>query len=480
MSEPSLKEKTAKGLLWGGINNGLQQLLNLTFGIILNRILGVEDFGIIGMLAIFTLIAGSIQESGFTSALVNKQNATHKDYNAVFWFSTLMGATMYILLFFSAPLIADFYHKPELIPLARFVFLGFLISSSATAHNAVLFKNLMVKQKAIVQVTALTISGITGIALALNGMGYWGLATQSLVYIMIIALGYWYFSPWRPTLHIDFRPLKGMFGFSSKILITKICTQINNNIFSVILGRLFSDLEVGYYIQANKWTYMGHSLITEMVNGVAQPILAEVSDTPERQRNIFRKMLRFTAFISFPAMFGLALIARELIVISVTDKWSGSIPILQLLCIWGAFIPIQSLYSNLIISKGKSNLYMWNTLLLGVLQIMVILLSYPYGVQTMIMASVAINLCWMLVWQYFAWQLIRLSLWNALKDIVPFAGCAAGTIIATYYITRSIENIYLIFAAKLIIAVALYTLLMWCSNSVVFKESLQYLRKKRK
>ena len=480
MSEPSLKEKTAKGLLWGGINNGLQQLLNLTFGIILNRILGVEDFGIIGMLAIFTLIAGSIQESGFTSALVNKQNATHKDYNAVFWFSTLMGATMYILLFFSAPLIADFYHKPELIPLARFVFLGFLISSSATAHNAVLFKNLMVKQKAIVQVTALTISGITGIALALNGMGYWGLATQSLVYILIIALGYWYFSPWHPTLHIDFRPLKGMFGFSSKILITKICTQINNNIFSVILGRLFSDLEVGYYIQANKWTYMGHSLITEMVNGVAQPILAEVSDTPERQRNIFRKMLRFTAFISFPAMFGLALIARELIVISVTDKWSGSIPILQLLCIWGAFIPIQSLYSNLIISKGKSNLYMWNTLLLGVLQIMVILLSYPYGVQTMIMSSVAINLCWMLVWQYFAWQLIRLSLWNALKDIMPFAGCAAGTIIATYYITRSIENIYLIFAAKLIIAVALYTLLMWCSNSVVFKESLQYLRKKRK
>lgn len=480
MSEPSLKEKTAKGLLWGGINNGIQQLLNLTFGIILNRILGVEDFGIIGMLAIFTLIAGSIQESGFTSALINKQNATHKDYNAVFWFSTLMGIMMYTVLFFSAPLIADFYHKPELIPLARFIFLGFLISSSATAHNAVLFKKLMVKQKAIVQVTALTLSGITGVTLALNGSGYWGLATQSLVYILIIALGYWHFSPWRPTPQIDFRPLKGMLGFSSKILITKVCTQINNNIFSVILGRLFSGLEVGYYTQANKWTYMGHSLITEMVNGVAQPILAEVSDTPERQRNIFRKMLRFTAFISFPAMLGLALIAHELIVISVTEKWSGSIPILQLLCIWGAFIPIQSLYSNLIISKGKSNLYMWNTLLLGVLQIIIILLSYPHGIQTMIMASVVINTCWMLVWQYFAWQLIGLSLWNALKDIAPFAGCAAGTMIATYYITRSIENIYLIFAAKIIIAVALYTLLMWCTNSVVFKESLQYLRKKRK
>lgn len=480
MSEPSLKEKTAKGLLWGGFSNGLQQLLNLLFGIVLGRILDASDYGMVGMLTIFTVIAGAIQESGFTNALVNKQNVDHKDYNAVFWFSTLIGVTMYILLFFSAPLIADFYHKPELIPLARFVFLGFLISSSATAHNAVLFKNLMVKQKAIAQITALAISGITGVILALSGMGYWGYAAQGLVYVAVANLGFWYFSPWRPTLHIDFKPLKGMFGFSSKILVTNIFTQINNNIFSVLLGRFFSTSEVGYYTQANKWNNMGYSFITGMVNGVAQPILTEVSDAPGRQLNVFRKMLRFTAFISFPAMFGLALIARELIVISVTEKWADSIPILQLLCIWGAFIPIQSLYSNLIISKGKSNLYMWNTLLLGVLQIVVILLSYPYGVQTMIMASVVINLFWMLVWQYFVWQQIRFSLWNALKDIVPFAACAAGTILVTYYLTRSIENIYLIFAAKIIIAIALYTLLMWGSKSVVFKESVQYLRKKRK
>lgn len=478
MSE-SLKEKTAKGLFWGGFSNGIQQLLNLFFGIFLARLLNADDYGMVGMLTIFIAVAGTLQESGFTNALTNKREVTHKDYNAVFWFSTLTGITMYILLFLSAPLIADFYDKPELVPLARYLFIGFLISSSATAHNAVLFKNLMVKQKAMSQIIALTLSGIIGVIMAFNGMTYWGIATQSVVYILVVTICFWHFSPWRPTLNIDFRPLKSMFGFSSKILVTNIFTQINNNIFSVLLGKFFSEAEVGYYTQANKWNTMGHSLITGMVSGVAQPVLTEVANDAGRQRNVFRKILRFTAFISFPAMFGLALIAHELIVISVTDKWLDSVPILQLLCIWGAFLPILSLYSNLIISKGKSDIYMWNTIALGILQIIVILLAYPYGIHTMIVAFVTVNIVWMLVWHYFVWQQIRLSLWNALKDVIPFAALAGITMVVTYYATRSIGNIYLLFTAKVVVAAILYTLLMWGSNSVVFKESIQFLKKKK-
>ena len=329
------------------------------------------------------------------------------------------------------------------------------------------------------QIIALTLSGIIGVIMAFNGMTYWGIATQSVVYILVVTICFWHFSPWRPTLNIDFRPLKSMFGFSSKILVTNIFTQINNNIFSVLLGKFFSEAEVGYYTQANKWNTMGHSLITGMVSGVAQPVLTEVANDAGRQRNVFRKMLRFTAFISFPAMFGLALIAHELIVISVTDKWLDSVPILQLLCIWGAFLPILSLYSNLIISKGKSDIYMWNTIALGILQIIVILLAYPYGIHTMIVAFVTVNIVWMLVWHYFVWQQIRLSLWNALKDVIPFAALAGITMVVTYYITRSIGNIYLLFSAKVVVAAILYTFLMWGSNSVVFKESIQFLKKKK-
>ena len=476
MAEQSLKDKTAKGLFWGGLSNGLLQFLNLFFGVFLARILTPADYGMIGMLTIFSLIAGSLQESGFIAALANKKEVVHKDYNAVFWFSTGLSFCLYIILFFCAPLIADFYHVPELTALSRYSFLGFFIASLGTAQSAFLFRNLMVKQKAMSSVIALIFSGIVGVLLASLGFAYWGIATQNLVYVATVTVCYWCFSSWRPTFHLDFTPLKGMLSFSSKLLLTNIFGHINNNLFSVILGKFYSETEVGYFGQANKWNMMGHSLITGMVNGVAQPVLAQVSDDKERQSRVFRKMLRFTAFISFPAMFGLSLVAPELITIAITDKWAASAEILRLLCISGAFIPIITLYSNLLISKGKSNVYMWNTICLGMTQLLVMLLLYPYGIHTMVLVYVLINIVWLLVWHYFVWREIRLRLFQALKDIMPFAVISVGIMIATYYITLFMQNIYLLFVSKVIIASSLYMIIMWCSGSITFKESMQYVR----
>ena len=236
----TLKEKTARGLVWGAVNNGAQQLLNLLFGIVLARLLDDTDYGMVGMLTIFTAVAGTLQESGFTAALANRRQVKHEDYNAVFWFSALMGAGLYIVLFCCAPLIARFYGDDRLIPLARYVFLGFLIASTGTAHHAYLFRNLMVKQKAEAQIPALILSGMAGVAMAYAGMSYWGIATQTLVYITVTNVFYWRLSAWRPTWHWDFRPLKEMFGFSSKLLVTNLFTQVSNNLLSALLGRFFT------------------------------------------------------------------------------------------------------------------------------------------------------------------------------------------------------------------------------------------------
>ena len=338
----------------------------------------------------------------------------------------------------------------------------------------------MVRQRAISMMISLVISGTVGVILALNGFAYWGIATQNIIYVTSNTCCYWYFSPWRPTIHINFRPLKGMIAFSSRLLITNIFGHINYNILSVILGKYYSEQEVGDFNQANKWNYMGYSVVTGMVNGVAQPILANVSDDRERQKRIFRKMLRFTAFVAFPAMFGLSLITPELITIAITSKWTASAHILRVLCIGSAFTSITSLYSNLIISKGKSNIYMWNTIALGLVQIAVMLYCYPFGIPTMVKFYVGINISWLLVWQYFVWREIRLSLFQALKDILPFAISAGATMLITAYITQSITNIYFAFVAKIIIAAVLYTVIMWLGGSVTLKESLEYIYKKKR
>lgn len=477
MLEQSLKEKTAKGLLWGGVSNGIQQLLNLIFGIFLARLLTPADYGMVGMLTIFTAIAGTLQESGFTVALANKKNISHKDYNAVFWFSTLMGLSLYTILFFSAPLIADYYRQPDLVPLARLTFLGFLISSTATAHNAYLFKNLMVKQKAISQLPALLLSGTIGIIMALNGMSYWGIAIQSLIYIAIINLSFWYFSPWRPTFQFNFAPLKEMFGFSSKMLLTNIFLQINNNIFSAIIGRLFTPKEVGLYTQANKWNIMGSSFIGGMISSVAQPVLSQLSESQDRQQNAFRKMLRFTAYLSFPAMFGLALIAPEFIYLTIQDKWMPCVPILQILCIWGAFLPITTLCSNLIISKGKSNIYMWNTIGISIIQIVAILIVHKWGIHMMIAIYSSLNIIWLFIWLYFIKKEIGLSVLNAIKDIAPFVSTATLSILLSYLITLPIKMPIFVLLTKIITAAILYLGIMQIIGLQIQKEIFNYLVK---
>ena len=479
MTEQSLKDKTAKGLFWGGLSNGIQQLLNLFFGIFLARLLTQEDYGMVGILSIFSLIASTLQESGFISALTNRKEIRHEDYNAVFWFSTLTGLTLYITLFACAPLIARFFHTPELTALARYSFLGFLISSTGVAHSAYLFRTLQVKQRAMASVIGLLLSGTTGVTLAYLGFSYWGIATQNLVYIATTTSCYWYFSTWRPTFKFNFTPLKRMFAFSSKLLITNIFHHIHNNLFSLILGKFYTVSDVGNYNQANKWNYMGHSFVNGMISSVAQPVLAQVANDKERQLRVFRRMMRFTCFVSFPAMLGLSFVAPELITIAITDKWIESAKMLQILSIGGAFIPIISLCSNLLISKGKSNIYMWNTISLVIIQSVMAILLYPKGIYTMIYAYIALNIAWLMIWNHFVNKEIGYRMIDLLKDLLPYLFITLGVMTVTNFVTSNCTDIYVRFIAKIGMAASLYILIMWLSGSVTFKESIQYFRKKK-
>ena len=214
----SLKEKTAKGLFWGALNNGVTQLLGMLFGILLGRLLTPEDYSMMTMIAVFSQIAAILQSSGFTAALVNLKNPTHEDYNSVFWFNIFAGLFLYTVLFFCAPLIAAYYRYPELLWFCRYAFLGFLFANIGTAQGAWLQKNLRVKEQAKASIAAVVVSSCVGVTMAWMGFAYWALATQSIVYILTVALLRWHYSAWRPSMHIDFTPVKRMFPFSVKIL----------------------------------------------------------------------------------------------------------------------------------------------------------------------------------------------------------------------------------------------------------------------
>ena len=476
----NLKEKTAKGLMWGAINNGTMQVLNLLIGIIVLRQLTPDDTGLVGMLAIFTAIAGNLQSSGFSTALINEKQPTAQQYNSVFWFNILMGGLLYVLLFMSAPLIAWFFHQPRLTDLSRFLFFSFFISSFGISTNAYMVKNMMNREITIINLTALVISGSTAIVMALNDMAYWSLAWQQVVNSAILILGRFYYVKWKPSLLFTFDYIRQTFSFSMKILVTMIVNTVNQNLLTVIFGRLFRDARVvGNFFQAYKWDSMAFQTVGGMVGQVAQPVLVSVREEKEREQQVFRKMLRFTAFLSFPALFGLALVAREFILCTIGYEWIECIPLLQILCISGAFMPIYTLYQNLVISHGRSDINMWLNIGQIVLQLCIILLFYRQGITIMVIAYTIFNILWLGAWMPSAKRIIGLRFLNVLKDIVPFMLCGALVMVATFFATMAISNIYLLLVVRVLIAAALYYGIMRLLNVVILRECMQFILKKK-
>ena len=475
----SLKQRTAKGLLWGGLSNGMVQLLNAVFGLILLNRLSQEDYGMLAVLVVLYNVAGCIQESGFTAALANKKAPRHEDYNAVFWFDVLVGTALYAVLFAAAPAIARFYHEPQLLPLARFVFLNFWITSIGAAHYAYMFSHLMVKQNSIINMTALLMSGLVGVALAFAGMAYWALAVQNIAYVTLTMLMRWYFSPWRPTWHIDLRPAWQMWGFSWKLLVQNLALQLNNNVFGVLLGRFYTARAAGIFGNARKWNDMAVATIGGMVQGVAQPTLTQADNGDVgRLRGVFRKMLRFTCFVSFPCLLGMTLISEDFIACLI-PKWHESAPLLAVLCVFGAFSPVVTLYSNMVISRGRSMTNLVNSVVICVLIWVGLILLRRQGVMAMTWFYVGINIAWLGVWQWWARRLIGLRFRHAALDILPFFLFAAGVMAVAWWLTSSLEAGWLRMGLKIAIAVLLYVGLLWLSGAKILRESVAYVREKR-
>ena len=577
----TLKEKTAKGLFWGGLSSTVQQLLGIVFGIILARRLNQSDFGMIAMITIFQLIGNDLQNSGFKVALVNLRQPTDRDYNSVFWFNILMGGSLYVLLFFLAPFIANFYHIPSLTPLARYAFLSIVFASFGTAQSAWLFKNLHAKQQAKAGMMAVLISSSVAVVMAYMGFAYWALATQTNLYILLCTLLYWHYSPWRPTVAAAqrskfflrcryesgraerksptgvqgeksnvqnpsddsialstplnpsqplstepqvlsqphrrclstfievLRPALRMFRFSVKLLISQVLTDINNNVLNILLGRFYGRHDTGNYNQAFQWSTKGSNIIQSMVQQVAQPVLVSIDNEHERQLHVLRKMMRFAAFLSFPLLFGLSLVSHEFIVTLLGEKWAQSAHYLRLLAIASAFLPLSTLLANVVITKGRSNIFMYVNLALAICQTAAMLTIYHFKVScfeflepfstllntstsylsnlnsqllTMVLAFVALTILWFFIWAYFAQRLAGYRFTMLLRDVLPFLLSAAAVMLTTGFITSmlatqlsTLNSQLSTLIARILLAALLYYALMRLFRVQILNECLQFL-----
>jgi O-antigen/teichoic acid export membrane protein len=478
--EPTLKEKTAKGLFWGGVGNLLQQIIGMIFGIIIARILNPDDYGLVAMLAIFSAIATTVIDSGFSVALINKKDADHKDYNAVFWFSILSGAGIYFLLFFAAPFIARFFRQPELTGLSRLIFSGFLIGSTGIVHNTILLKNMMVKQISIANILGVFFSGIVGLLLALNGYAYWGLAVQQVSFLLFPVLLRWYFSPWRPTFQFDFSPLREMIGFSSKLFITNIISQIQGNLFVVLLGKFYNPAQLGYYSQGTKWMNMVSVVISGMTNMVTQPVFVQTNDDNERFLRVFRKMTRFVAFVTFPVFIGLAFIAPEFIQITVGKKWMSSIIFLQLMCGWGGMSPFIFLYIQLLISHHKSGIILKGNLIICLSQMVIFTVMFFLKAPVLHIVICYVATYWLscIYWYHYGGRLIGIRWIYVIKDIFPYLSITLFSVFVSTIVLFHVKNLYIVFTGKILLLAGIYLTVLYILDSKMLKDSIVLLKRK--
>lgn len=477
MSETSLKTKTAKGLFWGGMNNGLQQLIGAVVGLVLLSRLAPGDYGIVGMLAIFTAIAVTMQEGGFKAALINRGEFRAEDHNAVFWFTVAVSALLYIILFFLAGPIARFYNQPELVKVARVLFLSFFFVSLSISSDAVLLRKMMIRQRAAMDIAGGVVAGVIAIIMAVKGFGYWALVAHSVSQSLVTSLLKLIFSPWKPSRRIDLKPVREMFAFGFKLVAASFVTQIQTNIFSVILGRAYSKTEVGYYTQGSKWAGMANQVFCGMLTSVGQPVLTRATGDVPRQRNIFRKLTRFVAFTAFPAMLGLAFIAPEFINL-INPEFDPSVPILRIYCLYFIAFLLQTLFTQMAMAAGRSDRYLLFTLINAALQISAALITHRYGLVTMAATVTVVNYVALLIWYLLVRDIIEIKLSHLLVDTLPFFVIALLSIVAAHFITGAISHLLWRMLAKIAVVAALYLAVMWLAGSQTLKDVLTYVKKR--
>ena len=480
MIEESNNKKTVKGLVWGGVFSVLTQIVGLLFGIVLARLLSPAEYGLVGMLAIFTALATLLQESGFVFVLTNKKDVSQEEYCTVFWFNISVSVILYFILFFASPLIAHFFNEPRLVNLSRVVFLSFLVSSFGVVQSAYLYKHLKVKEKGIITIISQVLSGVIGIALALNGMSYWGIAIQTLSATTITTVLLWFYSPFRPSFIFSLDTLKRFLPDGIRFAFPNLFTTISENVYSIILGRFFSVQDVGLYNQASKLNKYGYSIILNIFRSVTQPSLVNAQTLQSEMLSKFRQLLRLSAFLTVPVMMAISLVSSELVVFLFSEKWADVGVLLRVLSIGGIFINLGTMFSYLIMSLGKSTIYMRMGVFLALLKIIVVLAAIGGGVIWLALLSSSADIICFMLNHFIVRKEVRYTYRMLLTDLLPIFAVSIILYISIYFVTLPVTNITVLLFIRLITFIVGYFTLVAVFKLKTFQEMRIVIKNKFK
>ena len=435
----SLKQQTISGMLWTSLQRFGTMGISFISNIVLARLLTPDDYGCIGMLAIFIVIANTFVDGGFATALIRKKGATKTDFSTIFYWNMVIAALCYMLLYIFSPNIASYYHIPLLSDVLRLQGIVLIINALSVVQLNILRKGLNFKKLSYIQIFSTIVSVVVAIVLAYNGYGVWTLVIQQIVNSLVQTLILWFTTSWYPSLCFSFKSLRDLFAYGSYILLSELMNNVCFNIQGLIIGRKYSAMDMGYYSQAKKLETIPTQSISSIVSMVTFPIYAKIQDEKERLFVVVRKGLRIMNFLNFPLMVMLIVVAEPLFIVLFSEKWIEAVPYFKIMCIAGLFNCIQSVNYQVTAAVGRSkDLFNWN-IVKRLVGLSLIFIGMQWGVEGILYAVVIGTIFTSVINIYIATPSTGYSLSMQIKDSLAVMSITIITAIMTYAIFSFFE-----------------------------------------
>ncbi|MBQ6166564.1 MAG: lipopolysaccharide biosynthesis protein [Muribaculaceae bacterium] len=478
MSEESLKKKTVKGVAW----TSMDQVTNIGFGfvigVILARLLSPSDYGLLAMIGVFNAIAFTFLDSGFSNALIRKPDLTEDDNTTAFCFNLVAGVILFGIIWLIAPWVSKFYDKPILTPLLRAEGSLLIVCSFKIVQNTQLTRALNFKAKMIIRLASNVLGGIIGVISAYKGLGVWALVVMHISSSLIDLVLLWVISPWRPHGRWSNSSLAYLWGYGSKLLASGLLDTIYSNIYPIVIGKFYSAADLGQYSRAKQYAHMPSGTLTGVLQKVSFPVLSQIQEDNERLGSSYRRMLRFTVFIVFPIMMGMAALAYPLVITLVTDKWAQCVPYLQIICFSSMWYPVHAINLSLLQVKGRSDLFLKLEIVKKILITVVIFISVPFGIMGICYGSVFTSLACLAINTYYTGKLIHVGFFRQMTDMTPtlLNSLAMGAVV--YFLTMPLASNVLKLVVGIPVGMVVYLAVAWLFRLPELKEAIDIIRRR--
>lgn len=459
MAEQSLTDKTIKGLGWSAADAFLGQGVTFVVGLVLARLLTPEEYGLIGIVTIFTTVMLGVIDSGFSNALIRKNDVSDDDYSTLFIFNLVVSVILFTFLFVGAPWISHFFGRYELVPLIRVMGLLLIIQALSIVQNTILTRRLDFKAKTKASIVSAVLSGIIGIIMALLGYGVWSLVAQQLSRQLIYTISLWIINKWWLKLKLNFESLKYMWGFGWKLLLSGLLDNIWKQFYQVIVGKFYTPTSLGQYTRAEQYASIFSSNITSIVQRVSYPVLSQIQDNKERMVSGYRRIIKITMFVTAFLMLFMGAVSEPLIYCLVGPKWHEAATYLPYICVCMSLYPLQAINLNMLQVQGRTDVFLYLEIYKKILAIGPICIGIFVSIYWMLISSITYGIICFFLNSYYTGKELKYTSWDQLKDVAPSYGVSLIVALSVYFLKYIGISYWIVLPLQIIVgACVLFTI----------------------